>query len=397
MNLLSNRELDDFRREVREFFAANLSDELRGLVQQGMYVDRAMHTRWHKVLHKKGWAAPGWPTQYGGCGWPLEKQYIFDQELAAADAPRMIMFSFDMVGPMFIEFGTEAQRQRYLPQIITGDQWWCQGFSEPGAGSDLASLQCRARREGDHYVINGTKIWTTLGLECDMMFGLFRTDSSGKKQDGITVLVLPTNSPGFTRQPIKLIDGTVEVCQCFFDDVKVPLENRIGEEHKGWPIAKFLLGLERLGIAEVARSKSMLARLKSIARTETAGADGTLIADPVFASKIAEVETDLDTLEITEFRFLFDPEKKGELGPEASILKLCGTVAQQRVNELIMDAAGYYAMPLDDPSHRGNFGPIGPAYAATAAQMYFNLRKISIYGGSNEIQRNIVSKAVLRL
>jgi alkylation response protein AidB-like acyl-CoA dehydrogenase len=397
MNLLNDPELDRFREEVRRFFAENLSDELRQSVAAGMYVDREMHTQWHKVLLRKGWAAPGWPTQYGGCGWPLEKQYIFDQELAATDAPRMIMFSFDMVGPMFIEFGTEAQREKYLPQILSGDQWWCQGFSEPGAGSDLASLQCRARREGDHYIVNGTKIWTTLGLECDMMFGLFRTDSGGKKQDGITVLVLPTNSPGFTRKGIKLIDGSVEVCQCFFDDVKVPVENRIGEEHKGWPIAKFLLGLERLGIAEVARSKSMLKRLKSIARSETAGAERSLIEDLAFSSKIVDVETDLDALEITEFRFLFDPDKKGELGPEASILKLCGTVAQQRVNELIMDAAGHYAMPLDDPGHRGNFGPLGPAYAATAAQMYFNLRKISIYGGSNEIQRNIVSKAVLRL
>jgi len=397
MNLLNDPELDRFRGEVRQFFAENLSDDLRNAVAEGMYVDREMHTRWHKVLVKKGWAAPGWPTQYGGCGWPLEKQYIFDQELAVANAPRMIMFSFDMVGPMFIEFGTEAQRQKYLPHILSGDQWWCQGFSEPGAGSDLASLQCRARREGDHYILNGTKIWTTLGLECDMMFGLFRTENTAKKQDGITVLVLPTSSPGFTRKGIKLIDGSVEVCQCFFDDVKVPVENRIGEEHKGWPIAKYLLGLERLGIAEVARSKSMLGRLKSIARTETAGAQNPLISDPLFAAKIAEVETDLDSLEITEFRFLFDPEKKGELGPEASILKLCGTVAQQRVNELIMDAAGYYAMPLDDPGHRGNFGPLGPGYAATASQMYFNLRKISIYGGSNEIQRNIVSKAVLRL
>lgn len=396
MELLNTPELETFRQEVRAFLAENLTDEVRRNVHENMYPDREMHAKWHQLLLRKGWAAPGWPKQYGGCEWPLEKLYIFEREFAAADAPRMVIFNFDMVGPMFMEFGTEEQRKRFLPKALTGEERWCQGFSEPGAGSDLASLQCRAKRDGDHYILNGTKIWTTLGLECDMMFGLFRTDSSGKKQDGITVLVLPTNSPGFTRQPIRLLDGTVEVCQCFFDDVKVPVANRIGEEGKGWGIAKHLLGLERLGTAEIARSRAMVVRLKQAAREEASGGR-PLIEDPFFAAKIAEVETELDSLEITEFRFLFDPNKKGILGPEASILKLCGTIAQMRVSELIMEAAGHYAIPLDDPSHRGNFGPVGPDFAATAAAMYFNLRKIAIYGGSNEIQRNIVSKAVLGL
>ncbi|MGE3968919.1 MAG: acyl-CoA dehydrogenase family protein [Dongiaceae bacterium] len=396
MELLNTPELEAFRQEVRAFLAANLTDEIRRNVRENMYPDREMHSNWHALLLKKGWAAPGWPKKYGGCEWPLEKHYIFEREFALADAPRPIIFNFDMVGPMFIEFGTEEQRKRFLPRALTGEDRWCQGFSEPGAGSDLASLQCRAKREGDHYVLNGTKIWTSLGLECDMMFGLFRTDGSGKKQEGITVLVMSTTLPGFTRQPIRLIDGSVEVCQCFFDDVKVPVENLVGEEGKGWGIAKHLLGLERLGTAEVARTRAMIARLKQAAREETGGG-APLIEDPFFAGKIAELETELDALDITEFRFLFDPEKKGILGPEASILKLCGTVAQMRAAELIMEAAGHYAIPLDDPGHRGNFGPIGPEFAAAAAGMYFNLRKIAIYGGSNEIQRNIVSKAVLGL
>ena len=384
-----------FRKEVRAFFAANLSENLRRAMLTGLPLDRELSDRWHKILLAKGWAAPNWPKEHGGAGWSLKQMYIFDQERAAAWAPLPVIFNIDMVGPLFIRYGTLEQNARFLPRVLSAEDHWCQGFSEPGSGSDLASLKCRAVRKGDRYVINGAKLWQTAVYDADMMFGLFRTDSSGKKQHGISVLVLPMDSKGLSLREVVLLDGMERVAQCTFEDVEVPAENLIGEENQGWGIAKYLLTLERLGIAEVAASRACLARLKALANAETRGNEA-LFLDPTLMAEIAAVEADLDALEATEYRFLFDPQSNGELGPESSILKIQGTLIRQRLTELTMVVAGPFAqttameLPTSEPDAARSFAP-------WATRHYLNFRKISIYGGSNEIQRNIVAKAVLGL
>ncbi|HEX4572575.1 MAG TPA: acyl-CoA dehydrogenase family protein [Dongiaceae bacterium] len=384
-----------FRHEIRAFFRENLPEEIRRTMMTGLPIGRELADRWHKVLLAKGWAAPTWPKEHGGTGWSLKRQYIFEQERVAAWAPGPLIFNIDMVGPLFIRYGTPAQNARFLPRVLSGEDHWCQGFSEPGSGSDLASLKCRAVRRGDRYVINGAKIWQTAVYESDMMFGLFRTDSSGRKQQGISVLVLPLASKGLSLRPILLLDGVERVAQCTFEDVEVPAENLIGDENQGWSIAKYLLTLERLGIAEVGASRACLGRLKALAGAEIRGNE-PLLLEPTLLKEIAEVEADLDALEATEYRFLFDPQSNGELGPESSILKIQGTLIRQRLTELTMRVAGPFAqetgtdLPSSTPDETRSF-------AAWATRHYFNFRKISIYGGSNEIQRNIVAKAVLGL
>jgi alkylation response protein AidB-like acyl-CoA dehydrogenase len=384
-----------FRKEVRAFFAANVSENLRRAMLTGLPLDRELSDRWHNILLAKGWAAPNWPKEYGGAGWSLKQMYIFDQERAAAWAPLPVIFNIDMVGPLFIRYGTPEQNARFLPRVLSAEDHWCQGFSEPGAGSDLASLKCRAVRKGDRYVINGAKLWQTAVYDADMMFGLFRTDTSGKKQQGISVLVLPMDSKGLSLREVILLDGMERVAQCTFEDVEVPAENLIGEENQGWGIAKYLLTLERLGIAEVAASRACLVRLKALANAETRGNE-PLFLDSTLMAEIAAVEADLDALEATEYRFLFDPQSNGELGPESSILKIQGTLIRQRLTELTMVVAGPFAqttamgLPTSEPDAARSFAP-------WATRHYLNFRKISIYGGSNEIQRNIVAKAVLGL
>jgi len=396
MELIRDPEITAFREEIREFLRTKLPESLRHKVAEGGYLGRAETTRWQRILFDRGWSAPGWPEAYGGRGWSLTKQYAFEQEFALANAPRGVPFGIDMVGPLLIEYGTDEQRARYLPRILTGEEWWCQGFSEPGSGSDLASLSCRAVRQGDHYVINGTKLWQTLATDADMMFGLFRTDSTGKKQQGITVLLVDMHSKGLTLRQITLIDGGQEVAQCFFDEVRVPVANRIGAENEGWGCAKFLLGIERLGIAEVARSRAMLDRYEVIVATPDA-AGRRLLDDPEVANRLAEIEIDLIALEATEYRMLFDPARGGEVGAEASTLKLVGTQVQQLISEATMEAPGYFAQAAAAGIGGDNARRIGPAFAEPATRNYFNLRQISIYGGSNEIQKNIVAKAVLGL
>ena len=395
MEVFDTTDDSTFRDEVRAFFRENLPEEVRRTMMTGLPIGREMADRWHKVMLAKGWAAPTWPKEHGGTGWSLKRQYIFEQERVAAWAPGPLIFNIDMVGPLFIRYGTPAQNARFLPRVLSGEDHWCQGFSEPGSGSDLASLKCRAVRKGDRYVINGAKIWQTAVYESDMMFGLFRTDSSGRKQQGISVLVLPLASKGLSLRPILLLDGIERVAQCTFEDVEVPAENLIGEENQGWSIAKYLLTLERLGIAEVGASRACLGRLKALAGAEIRGNE-PLLLDPTLLKEIAEVEADLDALEATEYRFLFDPQSNGELGPESSILKIQGTLIRQRLTELTMRVAGPFAqetgtdLPSSAPDEARSF-------AAWATRHYFNFRKISIYGGSNEIQRNIVAKAVLGL
>ncbi|MBT6275488.1 MAG: pimeloyl-CoA dehydrogenase large subunit, partial [Chromatiales bacterium] len=335
----------------------------------------------------------------GGTGWGAVERHLFEEEAAMAGSPRLIPFGVSMVAPVIMAFGTDKQKQTFLPRILASDDWWCQGYSEPGSGSDLASLSTRAVRDGDEYVINGAKTWTTLAQHADWIFLLVRTDQSSKPQEGISFILVDMKTPGITVHPIKTMDGSYEVNTVNFDDVRVPISNRIGEENKGWTYAKFLLGHERTNIAAVGRSKAQLKRLKSVALEELDDDGQPLAHNADFARHIAQVQTDIDALEAIVLRLVSKESAGHGPGPEASILKIKGTEIQQRLTELLYQAVGNYAQPfvaeaLEDDWTDDN---IGPDYAAPMAANYFNVRKTSIYGGSNEIQKNIIAKAVLRL
>ncbi len=394
---LETPELKAFAKEVRDFIHSNLPDYIRAQVaEERMDLSKEDQRRWHKILHAKGWGCPSWPVEYGGTGWSDEQSYIFEREIALADAPRPMIFGAGMLGPTAIEFGTQDQKQRILPGIANGDVFWCQGFSEPNAGSDLASLQTRAVRDGEHYMVNGSKIWISEGHIADRMFGLFRTDSSGRKQQGITFLTLDMKAPGVTISPIVTFDGGHEVNQVFFQDVEVAVEDRLGEEHDGWKLAKYLLGLERFGTAEVSRSMASYQRLRELScRIPTH--EGMLIDDRDFARRMAEAGVELRALELTEMRFLFGPGGADALGAEASMLKVRGTEVQHMILELTMEAVSHHAkVDIRDLDARADC-PAGPSEARHAARAYFNFRKTAIYSGSNEIQKNIIAKAVLGL
>ncbi|MEQ8328548.1 acyl-CoA dehydrogenase family protein [Parvibaculum sp.] len=384
-----------FRDEVREFIANNYPHELKGARRGEMSKEDIL--KWHRVLYKKGWVVPHWPVEYGGTGWTITQRYIWNEENARAETTPLLPFGLSMVGPVIYTFGNEEQKKRFLPGILSGDDWWCQGYSEPGSGSDLASLRTKAVREGDHYIVNGSKTWTTLAQHADWMFCLVRTDPDAKQQEGISFLLIDMKTPGITVRPIITMDGSHEVNEVFLEDVKVPAENLIGEENKGWTYAKFLLGNERSGIAGVARSKKAIERLKKIAGAELV--DGTpLMKTGEFSRKVAEVEIDLSALEVTELRTLAAESKGRGPGPEASILKIKGTEIQQRITELAVEAVGNYAL-VEAPrlETTGNEFVPGPEGSQGTAQDYFNMRKTSIYGGSNEIQHNIIAKMVLGL
>jgi alkylation response protein AidB-like acyl-CoA dehydrogenase len=392
-----------FRDEVRQFLRDELPLDIAQRVKSGAAIRAEDYTRWQKILHKRGWGAPGWPKQFGGPGWGPVHMHIYDEEAAAAGAPRTIPFGLKMVAPVIMAFGSPDQQQRFLPRIISGEDWWCQGYSEPGAGSDLASLKTRAERRtddtGDHYIVNGQKTWNTLGQYADWIFCLVRTDPNApKQQQGISFLLIDMKTPGITVRPIITMDGAHEVNEVWFENVKVPVENRIGEENKGWTYAKFLLGHERTNIAGVGASKRELGRLKRIAREEVKNGR-PLIEDPLFAARIAQVEIDLIALEITNLRALSAETEKRAPGPEASILKIKGTEIQQTLSELMMYAVGPYALPFGRTSNEeGDLKSVaGPEYAAPLAATYCNVRKVTIYGGSNEIQRNIISQMILGL
>ena len=388
-----------FREEARAFIAGALPPEIRRRVEGGMELGRDDYVRWHRILYEKGWAAPGWPVEHGGTGWSPVRRYIFDEEIAAAGAPRIMPFGVNMVGPVILAFGSEAQKARFLPRILSAEDWWCQGYSEPGAGSDLASLRTRAERDGDSYVVNGQKTWTTSAHWADWIFCLVRTDPGARRpQEGISFLLVDMRSPGIDVRPIVTIDGGHEVNDVFLEDVRVPAENLVGAENKGWTYAKYLLSFERAGIADVGRSKAQLARLKRIARAERV--EGRPLAeDPRFRERAAALEIDLLALEYTELRALDRQAAGKEPGTEANILKIRGTELQQHIAELTMEAIGPYANPYipEALSDGWNEEPVGPDYAAAAAPRYFNWRKASIYGGSNEIQKGIVAKFVLGL
>jgi len=384
-----------FRESVRAFIAAEYPADLRAKQDRGEELGKEDFLSWHRVLARKGWIAPGWPVEYGGPGFTSTQRYLFGEEMAAADAVPILPFGINMVSPVIYTFGTPEQKARFLPPTLAGDIWWCQGYSEPGAGSDLASLKTRAVRgadaDGDHYVVNGQKTWTTLAQYADWGFFLVRTDPDAKAQEGISFLLIDMKSPGVTVRPIITLDGAHEVNEVWLEDVRVPVGNRIHEENKGWTCAKFLLAHERSGIAGVARSKRELEKVQAIAEAEG------LADDPVFERRLAELEIDLLALEYTELRTLARESAGKGPGPESSLLKIKGTEIQQRLTELALDAAGAYALPDARALRDGNLGPIGPDYAGRAAPTYFNVRKTSIYGGSNEIQRNIIAKMVLGL
>lgn len=399
MDLRFSPEENAFRQQVRTFFQTEVPLPIRTKVMEQRHLTKEDMVTAHKALHKKGWAVYQWPKEWGGCGWSAVQQYIFLEEMQLNGVPPPLGFNVNMNGPVIIQFGTDAQKKRFLPRMAALDDWWCQGFSEPGSGSDLASLKTTAVRQGDHYVVNGQKIWTTLAQHADWMFCLARTDPSAKKQLGISYLVFSMKTPGVTLRPIKLIDGSVEVNEVFFDDVKVPVDQLIGEENRGWDCAKFLLGNERFGIARVGVSKQRVARLRQLA-AKVPSSRGSMLDDPHFAEKIAAVEVELKALEMTQMRFLAAERdnKSGKPNPATSMLKLKGSEIQQTTTELLMELAGPLAMPFADEADDmmgHNAPPIGPEWVGPAAPTYFNYRKVSIYGGSNEIQRNILAKAVL--
>ena len=384
-----------FQKEVRTFIAENYPENLRSVQDEGHDLSKEDFLSWHRILAKKGWIAPAWPVEYGGTGWTATERFIWSEELAAADCVGTMPFGLSMVGPVIYTFGTPEQKAKFLPGILSGDDWWCQGYSEPGAGSDLASLRTKAVRDGDDYVVNGQKTWTTMAQHADWGFFLVRTDSDAKAQEGISFLLIDMKTPGVTVRPIITLGGEHEVNEVWLEDVRVPIANRVYEENKGWTCAKFLLAHERTGIAAVARSKRGVEKIKAIARTEQDG-DRPLIANPFFKRKISELEIDLTALEFTELRSLAGEASGKGPGPESSLLKIKGSEIQQRITELALEAVGHYGAPYFRGFGEGdNEHPIGPDYAHRAAPTYFNTRKTTIYGGSNEIQRNIIAKMVL--
>lgn len=373
-----------FQREVREFLAAHLPGDIAASFFSYRRHSFNEMIRWHRILAEKGWAAPHWPVEHGGTGWTPMQQYIFDSEAMIAGAPRLRPFGLKMIGPVLMRFGTEAQKARFLPSILGADEYWCQGFSEPGAGSDLASLRTRAARDGDHYLVNGQKMWTTTAQHADWMFTLVRTDpDAAKPQMGITMLLIDMTSPGVTVRPIRTIDGDHHVNEVFLDDVSVPSDLRVHDENRGWDVAKFLLGNERVSIANVGQSKAELMLLKRLA------ARNGLIDTPVFGAKLADLEADFLAQEVTNLRMLSAIAPGGDVGPLASLLKLRGSEIQQRIQELAMEAAGAGAARWNGAEDRGTegYGTHGWLFS----------RAFTIFGGSSEVMKNIVAKQSLGL
>ncbi len=392
MDLAFTPEEQAFREEVRAWINAHLDQTLAHKVRSGLRLSREDLQGWAKTLGKQGWLAHGWPKEFGGPGWNAVQKHLFAEELAKAGAPGIVPFGPVMVAPVIMAYGTPEQQQRFLPGIASGEVWWSQGYSEPGSGSDLASLKTRAERQGDHYIVNGQKTWTTLGQYGDWIFCLVRTSTEGKPQTGISFLLIDMQSPGVTVRPIKLLDGEHEVNEVFFDNVKVPADQLIGEENKGWTYAKHLLAHERTNIADVNRSKRELERLKRIAKQEGVWEDSR------FRDQIALLEVDIIALEMLVLRVL-SAEKSGKNPLDiAGLLKIKGSEIQQRYTELMMLAAGPYSLPLIEealyPGWQGDF-PGGIVGNAPLAGAYFNFRKTTIYGGSNEVQRNIVAQTLL--
>jgi alkylation response protein AidB-like acyl-CoA dehydrogenase len=391
MDLAFTPEEQKFREDIRAWVAGNLPADISHKVHNALHLTRDDMQRWGQILGKKGWLGHGWPSEFGGPGWNAVQKHLFEEECAMAGAPRVVPFGPVMVAPVIMAFGTPEQQKRFLPGIASGDVWWSQGYSEPGSGSDLASLKCKAERQGNMYVVNGQKTWTTLGQYGEWIFCLVRTSNEGKPQTGISFLLIDMKSPGVSVRPIRLLDGSVEVNEVWFDNVQVPVENLIGEENKGWTYAKHLLSHERTNIADVNRAKRELERLKRIAKAEG------VYDDTRFRDEIAKLEVDVVALEMMVLRVL-SAEKNGKQSLDvAGLLKIRGSEIQQRYSELMMLAAGPYAVPLIREAMEAGWqgDSVGAAHCAPLASTFFNMRKTTIYGGSNEVQRNIVSQTVL--
>ena len=391
MDLAFTPEEQQFRTDIRAWVRDNLPADISHKVHNALRLSRDDMQRWAKILGKKGWLGHAWPVAFGGPGWNSIQKHLFEEECARAGAPRVVPFGPVMVAPVIMTFGNTEQQQRFLPGIASGEVWWSQGYSEPGSGSDLASIKTRAERQGHNYVVNGQKTWTTLGQYGDWIFCLVRTSTSGKPQTGISFLLIDMKSPGVSVRPIVLLDGEAEVNEVFFDNVEVPVENLIGEENKGWTYAKHLLSHERTNIADINRSKRELERLKRIAKAEG------VYEDSRFRDEIAKLEVDVVALEMMVLRVLA-AEKSGKQSLDiAGLLKIRGSEIQQRYSELMMLAAGPYALPLILEAMEAGWqgDAVGAAHCAPLASTYFNLRKTTIYGGSNEVQRNIVAQFVL--
>jgi len=396
MYLNYTAEQDRFREEARSFLKTKLPEDIRDRSLNGEERVAEDIKRWQRILHAQGWGAPSWPREFGGTGWSPIERYLFDLECALAGAPPQLPFGLKMVAPVLMRFGNSAQQQYFLPRILTGEHWWCQGYSEPGAGSDLASLKTRAVLDGDHYVVTGQKTWNTLGQHADWIFCLVRTDPSAKPQRGISFLLIDMKTPGISVKPITLLDGTQEVNEIWFENVRVPVANRVGEENQGWTYAKYLLGHERANIANVGTSRRQLRRLQRIAATQVRRG-APLLKDPHFRTRLAQLDIELTAFEITTLRVIAADEKKAEPGPEASILKIKATEIMQEISELMLDAIGIQALPFSATGHSGAASLTGLQPMSSITAQYLNLRKVSIYGGSNEIQKNIIAHMILDL
>jgi alkylation response protein AidB-like acyl-CoA dehydrogenase len=391
-----------FRARVRAFLEAELPDDIRIRMNLGKRLRKDDMTRWQTILHRHGWGAVMWPERFGGSGWSVIQQHIFEEERADVGAPPQNAFSLRMLAPVLMTFANGAQQEYFLPRMISGQDWWCQGYSEPGSGSDLASLRTTAVRQGDHYVVNGQKTWNTLGQYADWIFCLVRTSPEGRPQQGISFLLIDMKSQGITLRPITMLDGEHEINEIWFDNVRVPAHNLVGEENKGWTYAKFLLTHERTNNAGIGGCKRALKKLKEIAAQQLSQGR-PLIEDPRFRDRIAQVELELMALEITNLRVLSAASESRALGPEVSVLKIKGSEIQQTLAELQMHALGPDALPylreslemdwVADPSFAAHYRP----YAPPLTGQYFNLRKTTIYAGSSEIQKNIISQLILGL
>ena len=400
MHVSFTSEENDFQKEVNSFFNEKSPADIKDKQNKSVPLEKEDFIRWQKTLYEQGWAAPNWPVEYGGTGWTPVQKYIFANENAKANAPAIVPFGLGMVGPVIYTYGNEAQKKKFLPGILASDVWWCQGYSEPGSGSDLASLKMKAERAGNEYILNGTKTWTTLGHMADWIFCLVRTSSDvARRQEGISFILVDMSTEGVSVKPIITIEGDREVNEVHFENVKVPAENLIGEEGKGWTYGKVLLQHERTSIAGVARSQYRLSRLKEKIRNSD-NTQPSLTGDSDFLKKIGQLEIELKALEFTELRTLAAVSVGKAPGPESSLLKIRGTEIQQKLDELFMEAAGYFSLPYVPQQYNLNSNPeehVGFGADSVSSLVYFNNRKASIYGGSNEIQKNIIAKHVLGL
>jgi hypothetical protein len=404
MRLAFNDEELAFQREVRDWLAANMPSEVAEESRRSRtsHVSKERLLQWQKKLAGKGWLCPNWPKEYGGPGWNSTQKFIFEMEMARADSPYLSSFSIKMVAPVLMKYGSAAQKQRFLPKIAAAEELWCQGYSEPGSGSDLASLRTKAVREGDHYVVNGQKIWTTNAHYADWIFCLVRTSNEGKRQEGISFLLIDMKSPGIKIDPIYLVDGTRtpmrhEVNQVFFTDVKVPVENLVGEENKGWTYAKYLLEFERGGQAHGPRLRKAFRHLQTLSKTQL-DAGEPLSASARWREKMAALEMEIDAVEMNEMMFYSSLKTGDAPGNMASVVKMRGTEVGQKVTELAVEAVGWYGAPFTElRNYDSNIVPVGGDYVDDVSPRYFNTRKTTIYGGSSEVQRNVLAKAMLGL